>query len=167
MKEENTTTSSHETCPVYTSPHLSKPCGKIKRVFLAGSIEMGLAENWQQQVINTLKDELCVIYNPRRDDWDDSWEQSADNPKFYEQVSWELMHLQKADIIIMYFDPNTKSHITLLEFGLYARSNKLLVCCPDNFWRKGNVDVVCQTYGVPTFNNLDTLLVKVKQLLYS
>jgi hypothetical protein len=49
----------------------SRP-GFERRVFLAGSIEMGKAE------------------------------QRADNPQFFEQVSWELDMLDAADIVVMY-----------------------------------------------------------------
>jgi hypothetical protein len=134
-----------------------------KNVFLAGSIEMGSAENWQDKVISSNK--LMVnFYNPRRDNWDCSWEQDINNPHFYEQVTWELDMLDKADIILMYFDPNTKSPISLLELGLYAcgGSKSIIVCCPDGFWRKGNVDIVCQRYRIPMFTNLETALVELK-----
>lgn len=43
------------------------------RVFLAGSIEMGQAEQWQERVVHALSDAGdLVILNPRRDDWG-SW----------------------------------------------------------------------------------------------
>lgn len=63
--------------------------------------------------------------------------------------------LDAADIIFMYFSPNTKSPISLLELGLYANTKKMLVCCPDGFWRKGNVEVVCERFDIPLFNNLN------------
>ena len=58
----------------------------------------------------------------------------------------------------MYFDPNTKSPISLLELGLFAHSKKLIVCCPEGFWRKGNVDIVCDKYGIPNYDSLEKLL---------
>ena len=60
------------------------------------------------------------------------------------QVEWELEGLELCDIIIMYFDSNTKSPISLLELGLFAHKKKMIVFCPNGFWRKGNVDVVCK-----------------------
>jgi hypothetical protein len=57
----------------------------------------------------------------------------------------------------MYFDPSTKSPISLLELGLFARSGKIKVICPDGFWRKGNVEVVCNYYNIPFYNNLKDL----------
>lgn len=130
-----------------------------KLIFLAGSIEMGKSPNWQQQVeyFFSDKDEYTLL-NPRRDDWDSSWDQRFENPNFYQQVNWELSGLEKADHIIMYLAPETQSPISLLELGLFARSGKLLVCCPNGFWRKGNVAVVCERYAIPLFNHLDELL---------
>ena len=125
-------------------------------IFLAGSIEMGSADNWQKRVTEKLSGNV-VILNPRRDDWDSSWEQSINNPQFKEQVEWELEAMEKAHIILLYFDPNTKSPISLLELGLFARTGKLIVCCPNGFWRKGNVDIVCERYGIRQIPSLDEL----------
>ena len=66
--------------------------------------------------------------------------------------------LDKADIIIFYFDPDTDAPITLLEFGKFCSSGKIVVCCPDGFWRKGNVDVVCQRNNVPQVDTLEELI---------
>jgi hypothetical protein len=127
-------------------------------VFLAGSIEMGAAVDWQSVVTTKLSDLPGTLLNPRRDDWDSSWRQSLDSPNFVEQVEWELVAQNTADLILMYFDPATKSPITLLEFGMFARTGNLLVCCPEGFWRKGNVDVTARWCDVPTFATLDRLV---------
>jgi hypothetical protein len=131
-------------------------------VFLAGSIEMGSAVNWQQTVVDAFPENV-VFFNPRRDDWDSTWDHDSD--KFNEQVNWELDRLADSDIILLYFDPSTKSPISLLELGLYARSGKLLVCCPDGFWRQGNVRVVCERYGVPYFTDKDAWMKAIKSEL--
>ncbi len=132
--------------------------GADPSVFLAGSIEMGAAADWQAQVEQSLRDLDVVLLNPRRDEWDASWVQSASNPPFREQVEWELEGLERTTVIAMYFAPGTRSPVTLLELGLFARSGKLLVCCPDGFWRKGNVEVVCGRYGVPLVSELAELV---------
>lgn len=118
---------------------------------------MGIAEDWQTFLEEKLSDMDILILNPRRDHWDSSWLQGKDNPRFREQVEWELNALETADIIAMYFAPDTKSPVSLLELGLFARSGKLIVCCPDGFWRKGNVDIVCERYGVRQVESLHTL----------
>jgi hypothetical protein len=126
------------------------------KIFLAGSIEMGAAENWQEVIKDIFKHKSeLVIFNPRRDDWDSSWVQKESNEQFNYQVNWELDKLTEADIIFMYFAPDTKSPISLLELGLYADTEKMIVVCPDNFWRKGNVDIVCNRYGIPIYETLD------------
>ncbi len=135
------------------------PPSSYKAIFLAGSIEMGKADNWQMRLVKALESENVILLNPRRDDWDSSWMQSIDNPKFREQVEWELAAQEWADIIAMYFDPNTKSPITLLELGLFARTGKMIVCCPDGFWRKGNVDIVCNRYGIEQVEAIEDLIV--------
>lgn len=134
-----------------------------KSVFLAGSIEMGKAENWQKALIESLHDWEGVLLNPRRPDWDSSWEQSIDNPHFAAQVNWELDGLEKADLIVMYFAPQTQSPITLLELGLFAHTKKILVCCPDGFWRKGNVDVICQRFGIEQVANYTDFEALIRQ----
>lgn len=137
---------------------------KVK-VFLAGSIEMGSAIDWQKEIVEKLKDENILFLNPRRDDWDSSWTQSITNLQFRTQVTWELDNLDTADFIIMYFAPNTKSPISLLELGLYATTNKMIVCCPEGFWRKGNVEIVCDRYNIELVNTLDELIISLKNLI--
>lgn len=133
--------------------------GKIK-IFLAGSIEMGKADDWQSRIINELSDKPIQFLNPRRDDWDSSWVQRKENKEFNEQVTWELNSLEESDVIIMYFDPETKSPISLLELGIHpcCNPNKLIVLCPEGFWRKGNVDIVCDRYGVRQVNDFEELV---------
>lgn len=138
---------------------------KTPSVFLAGSIEMGAAEDWQAGVTQSLADLDIVVLNPRRDAWDASWTQSISNPKFREQVDWELQGLEVASVVAMYFAPETKAPVAMLELGLLAQSGKLLVCCPDGFWRKGNVEVVCARYGVPLVSELNALVNLVREKL--
>lgn len=126
-------------------------------VFLAGSIEMGKAEDWQSRIGDMLVNKNFNVFNPRRKDWDSSWVQTYKNPQFSQQVRWELNALDKADFIIMYLDPNTISPISLLELGLLAHCRKMIVVCPDGFFRKGNVEVVCDIYDLPLLSNLDEL----------
>lgn len=128
-------------------------------IFLAGSIEMGAAERWQGKIIKALTDSgyKGIILNPRRDDWDSSWVQDIKNPQFNEQVNWELDGLVRATTVFFYFDPNTKSPISLMELGLVIGSScaDIIVCCPEGFWRKGNVDILCEKFGAELFTDLD------------
>jgi hypothetical protein len=126
-----------------------------RSVFLAGSIEMGKAIDWQKKVTDEISPWTTYIFNPRRDDWDSSWTQSIMNEQFNTQVSWEMTAMDISNYIFMYFAPETKSPISLLELGLHAKDNKMIVCCPNEFWRRGNVEMVCDRFGIPLHTFLD------------
>ncbi len=133
------------------------------KVFLGGTIDMGTAENWQQKVGEQLAGQEVILLNPRRDDWNRDWKPVADEPNFREQVEWELNALEASDYIIMYLIPGSQSPISLLELGLHARTGKLMVICPDGFWRKGNVDIVSEKYHINTYNNLDEVIDEIRK----
>lgn len=144
--------------PIFKPPYpIDERNPSLKSIFLAGSIEMDKAEDWQNTCEIALTNSFN-LFNPRRESWDSSWKQDINNKHFREQVEWELNALEEADIIIMYFAPNTKSPISLLELGLHAKSNKMHVVCDQKFWRKGNVDVVCKKYNIPQYASLEDLL---------
>lgn len=136
-------------------------------LFLAGAIDNGKAINWQDYVTEQLKDiEDLIILNPRRDDWDSTWDCSKSNPQFVEQVNWELYGLNNCDLILMYFPANSIAPISLLELGLIASSpydNKVVVC-EEGYHRKGNVDIVCDLYGIKQLATLDEAIDYYKKL---
>lgn len=126
---------------------------------------MGNCVDWQKVVENELKDFNVTILNPRRDNWDSSWKQSIDNPQFKGQVTWELDNLDAATFIFMYFDPQTKAPITLMELGLHARNKNVIVCCPHGFWRRGNIEVVCDRFKIPLFDDFNKSIQYLKESL--
>ena len=71
-----------------------KPPNKVPHVpnhltiFLAGSIEMGKAKDWQAIIEKELDGLDCIVLNPRRGDWKQEWVQSIDHQEFTEQVTW-------------------------------------------------------------------------------
>ena len=139
----------------------------LPSIFLAGSIEMGKAEDWQSYVANALSDLEVLIINPRCDAWDNSWEQRIDNPVFRAQVEWELQGLETASYRIFNFIPDTMSPITLMELGLFAEKGNCIVHCPKGYLRKGNVDIVCARYGVLTANSLEEAIDWLRQNINS
>jgi hypothetical protein len=149
---------------VYMAPEATPASGK-RSIFLAGSIDMGKAVDWQTKVSEALKTYDIDIYNPRRPDWDSTWKQDITNDKFREQVVWELDHQEKADIVCFCFDPKGQAPITLLELGLF-HNKKAVVCCPEGFWRKGNVDVVCAYYKIPLVEDMELMIAYLKVLLH-
>lgn len=133
-------------------------------IFIAGTIDNGASEDWQEECIGYIKsmyeetDLVVHIYNPRRIKWDEKLRNSIEDPVFYQQVNWEINALERADRIIMNFLPGSKSPITLLELGLFADTGKLVVSCPEEFWRSGNVEVVCDRFRIPLYRNIEELL---------
>lgn len=128
-------------------------------VFTAGTIDQDNSEDWQTKLCEPFIDnEDIILFNPRRENWDSSWANVKSDENFYGQVNWELSYLDYADIIVFVFLPGSKSPITLLELGLYANSGKCIVYCPDGFWRKGNVDIVCEKYGIRQVDSIDEII---------
>lgn len=133
------------------------------KVFLAGTIDNGDSENWQEELIRTINGVELMrsvnIYNPRRE----QWPSSNDHNEIDKQIEWELYHLEKADLIVMNILANSKSPISLMELGLFAKEGRLVVFCPKTFYRYDNVRVVCKRYGVPLFttNNIPFIAEKV------
>lgn len=132
------------------------------KIFLAGSIDNGKSINWQENITKLINkiDPKINILNPRRPDWDAYSEQSIQNNYFFQQVNWELDNLDIADIVIFYFAPNSVSPITLMELGNRLAENKnknqsIIVYCPEDFWRKGNVDIICKRYNVKVYSKED------------
>jgi hypothetical protein len=134
-------------------------------IFLAGAIDQGQAEDWQTKVARSLDDLDLTILNPRRDDWDSSWKQEASDPQFREQVLWELNAQEAADMVIFVFTKDSKAPITFLEFGLFGTDKDAMVCCEEGFYRQGNLDIVCEKYGVPIYHNLDEMIADLHEVL--
>lgn len=140
-------------------PYIAYQCS----IFLAGSIEQGTAEDWQKRVVEQFKDIPVTFLNPRRENWDAAWAQSIDNQMFNEQVNWELDYIQSVGHVFMYFAPGTQSPISLVEFGLMIKKKNMIVVCPKGFWRKGNVDIMCQREGIPSFGSLEQGVAELKK----
>lgn len=116
---------------VFKPPALPTVAPGDRVVFLAGSIETGAAADWQARITERLLGlDRLVILNPRRDEWDASWRQSIDEPKFRDQVEWELAGLERAG-------------------------------CAAEFWRRGNIEVVCARYAIPLVAELEELTDRV------
>lgn len=145
---------------VITAPHRIHKDNEMFSVFLAGSIEMGRASDWQQEAIALFKKYTpedapadLTLFNPRRPDWDSTIKQEFTDPSFYQQVMWELNALSEASVILFYFEPGTISPISLFELGAFH--HKAVVVCPEGYTRKGNVDINCDFFGVTQKNSLE------------
>lgn len=147
------------------------------KIFLAGSIELGKAENWQNELYQKFYDSEfydkqnifydVTLINPRRNSWSAEFGYTSECEEFAKQVNWELEAMENSDLIIMYLQPESMSPVSLMEFGLYCGSleSKMIVCCPDGFWRKGNIEIMCKRYSIPLYNSKEDLINAVKEIL--
>lgn len=94
-----------------------------------------------------------------------SWKQEIGNEKFREQVEWELKGLEQANLIALCFTKESKAPISFLEMGLHISEGRMIVHCPEGFYRKGNVDIVCARYGVPVLQDFEDFKREVKRRL--
>lgn len=144
-------------------PHESLPISDMSgftKIFLAGTIDMGSSRDWQAEAFEYFSSlpGKYILFNPRQGNWDGSKPGEMDY-----QVNWELEYLEQADIIIMYIIGTSKSPITLLEMGLFARSGKLYVACEPDFYRHDNVRITCARYGVPLYDTIEEMLEEVRE----
>lgn len=139
----------------YTLDH-----GQIS-IFLAGTVSTDKATDWRTRLTKDLSyDTRIVIINPVREDWDSSWkEDPTSGTKFREQVEWELNSLETADILVFYFEDDSTSPVTMLEFGLHARDHRnVFVRCSKKFYKYGNIKIICDKYGIPCHSTYDELV---------
>jgi len=134
-------------------------------VFLAGSIDNGASEEWQITVTESLSDLDVYVLNPRRDEWDSSWDQTVNNPKFKEQVLWELYGLENSRIILFNFLGASQAPISLLELGFCSKKGNVVICCETEYWRRGNIEVVAEKFEIPLFDNLEETIQLTRELL--
>jgi hypothetical protein len=131
---------------------------RLKSIFLAGTTNKVDLSDWRETLSASLSELPVTIYNPYRPDWDSSWTEDINFIPFREQVQWELEKQDKADIIVIYFHPATQAPVSLLELGICARvPGKAIVVCPEGYWKRGNVQIVCERYGVEMVDDVDAL----------
>ncbi|MFW2829457.1 nucleoside 2-deoxyribosyltransferase domain-containing protein [Sphingomonas sp. ID0503] len=147
---------------VITAPQPLADANGWPMVYLGGTIDMGHSENWQAQAVELLAGERAVIVNPRRADWNADWLPIAEEPHFREQVEWELEALEVANVIVLHLASDSKSPISLLELGLHARGGRLIVFCAPDYFRKGNVDITAERYGIERASSVDDLVERVR-----
>ena len=112
------------------------------RVYLAGSTK---GDNWQGRFVREMSGLNVDVFNPRNNVVDG-------------QYGWEIDHLNIATVIALYFDPKDPSPSGLLTLGMFAKTDRLIVCCPKIFYKKGDVDIICEREDIHTIETLDLLI---------
>lgn len=138
---------------VVTAPEpFNPPYAESKSVFLAGAIDMGAAVDWQAYVIEKLSaiSHDLLIFNPRR--------AAFTANTLDEQILWELDALEAADTVFMWFPAAAKAPVAMLETGLFLRTGKLYIGAAQGFYRRRNLELTCERFGVPLFDNLDEMI---------
>jgi hypothetical protein len=134
LTEFDTDKSSHLMSSLYQQQKLyEKEYGPL--IFMGGGITS--CPLWQDVVIKLMKDDKCVLINPRRESWDNTILGK-------EQIEWENIHLKLANKIMFWFPQETLCPITLFELGKYLMTDKeLFIGCHPGYKRKE--DVLIQT----------------------
>ncbi len=73
--------------------------------------------------------------------------------------------MENADVIAIYYGPHANAPISLMELGLFAKSKKCVVACPNGYWKRGNVQIVCAKYGIEIVDGVDGLAKGVLNML--
>lgn len=104
-------------------------------LFLAGGITNCL--NWQNELIELLKDTNLTLLNPRRKKFE-----SNNTNMEEEQIIWEFNHLKKSSAVSFWFTNETLCPITLYELGKQITSNKpIFIGIHPEYKRKRDVEI--------------------------
>lgn len=123
-------------------------------VFLAGTIDNGYSNNWQDALCSKLDGDILVC-NPRREHWDEN----TPVKELQYQIAWEQQHLHISDLIVMVLLDNSQSPISLMELGEFCSSKKMIVFCTPKFYRYWNVKDLCLRKGILMYetNEIDEI----------
>ena len=108
-------------------------------VFLGGGITG--CKLWQDVLIKEIQELNCVVFNPRRKEFD-----IKDPSQSQIQILWEHQYLASANIVIFYFSSETLCPITLFELGARLMANRggydqsIYIYCEPDYQRKFDVE---------------------------
>lgn len=132
-------------------------------IFLAGAIDQGRAVDWQSDVAANLSDLNVTVLNPRRDQWDPTWDQSPNNLEFANQVAWEFSGLEMSDYQFFAFPRTAKAPITFYEFGRFGKVSSTVVWLEPGFYRSGNVELYCQYARISYFSQFEIAIACLRE----
>ena len=117
------------------SPEILEQKQGTTSIFLAGGITN--CPDWQQEMVQLLKDTDLILLNPRRADFP-----IHDPNAAREQITWEHDHLRKADAILFWFPCETLCPIVLYELGAWSKTMKpIFVGVHPDYARRQDVEI--------------------------
>lgn len=112
-------------------------------LFLGGGITD--CPDWQKEMVHRLTETRLAIYNPRRANF------PIDDPEAAEeQITWEYVHLQRADAAVFWFPCETLCPIVLFELGRWsyamvpAHEKPIFVGVHPDYKRRKDVEIQMQ-----------------------
>lgn len=122
------------------------------RVYLSGAM---MGEDWQSKFIDDLGDLRVDVFNPR---YPSSHVASVPDGLF----EWEMDHMSIANIIAFNFSVtgavNDHCGSALMALGLYAKTDRIIVCCDADFYKKGDIADLCKREEIPIVNSVELLV---------
>jgi hypothetical protein len=129
-------------------------------VFLAGGITD--SPRWQDVAVEYFEKNAnsVTICNPRRPrDFED------DAVEYERQVTWELDHLQAADLVLFWF-PAAECRITRIELGLtLGRGQSMVLGADPAFVNRRYLDLLARRVNIPLHARLEDALTATAQWL--
>jgi len=113
-----------------------------KSIFLAGGITN--CPDWQQELVNRLKEMDLIIFNPRRKNFP-----IHDPNAAYQQIKWEYKYLGLCKMISFWFSRGSLNPIVLFEYGRWSYmvkrfwqfERKIFVGIDPEYKRKQDVEI--------------------------
>lgn len=134
-------------------------------IFLAGPIQG--AKDWQSTAIDLLKDQDCIIANPRREWFEHSTEE------YNNQINWEHSHLKQADVVLFWLAredihncARSYAQTTRFELGwMFGVDKKIIVGIEDGFTGASYIQYTLEKYSIETYSSLEDTCLAVKTYL--
>ena len=118
------------------------------RVYFSGAMT---GEDWQSKFTTKLEDLRVDVFCPR-------YPSSHTVPAPDGLFEWEIDHMSIANVIAFNFISNEDCSSALIALGMYARTDRIIVCCDDEFYKKGDIDALCDREDIPQVDSLDLLI---------
>lgn len=141
--------------------------GRESRIFLlAGASEMDSSSRWQETVASFISKAGHIALCSRLQDSKLSTS-SFENAHFFQVRSWELDALELAEFVVFHLDASSKSPEGILELGYAAAKfpKKVCVICPEGFWCKGLVDILCYREDLMKYKSVEEMLDALNQMI--